>query len=179
MNSSKRPGFKFKTIFQSNRNPDTYPPSEGARKICRFKVTAYVLLRKIVPLALPLCPKGTFSIERAGTVWEFALPSVSSYGPRDSEGAMERSRGSRWTASELECLSKLSDGKVQMIPGLNMTEQLQEASRLVVPIGALYTPLKEKPDTPPLQFEPVTCKQPCRSVLNPYWYAHCMDRNAI
>ncbi|KAK4645554.1 GTPase-activating protein S23 [Podospora pseudocomata] len=29
-----------------------------------------------------------------------------------------------------------------------------EASRLVVPIGALYTPLKEKPDTPLLQFEP-------------------------
>lgn len=49
------------------------------------------------------------------------------------------------------------------------TESLQEASRLVVPIGALYTPLKEKPDTPVLQFEPVICKQPCRSVLNPYW----------
>ncbi len=47
---------------------------------------------------------------------------------------------------------------------------VQEASRLVVPIGALYTPLKEKPDTPLLQFEPVTCKQPCRSVLNPFWY---------
>lgn len=45
----------------------------------------------------------------------------------------------------------------------------QEASRLVVPIGALFTPLKEKPDTPLLQFEPVTCKQPCRSVLNPFW----------
>jgi hypothetical protein len=45
-----------------------------------------------------------------------------------------------------------------------------EASRLVVPIGALYTPLKEKPDTPLLQFEPVTCKQPCRSVLNPFWF---------
>ncbi|KAF4591521.1 protein transporter SEC23 [Ophiocordyceps camponoti-floridani] len=43
-----------------------------------------------------------------------------------------------------------------------------EASRLVVPIGALYTPLKEKPDSPLLQFEPVTCKQPCRSVLNPF-----------
>lgn len=39
----------------------------------------------------------------------------------------------------------------------------------MVPIGALYTPLKEKPDTPLLQFEPVTCKQPCRSVLNPFW----------
>lgn len=47
---------------------------------------------------------------------------------------------------------------------------LQEASRLVVPIGALYTPLKEKPDTPLLQYEPVTCKAPCRAVLNPFAY---------
>ena len=44
----------------------------------------------------------------------------------------------------------------------------KEASRLVVPIGALYTPLKEKPDTPLLQYEPVTCKVPCRAVLNPF-----------
>lgn len=54
------------------------------------------------------------------------------------------------------------------IPGCLLT-LWQEASRLVVPIGALYTPLKEKPDTPLLQFEPITCKQPCRSVLNPFW----------
>lgn len=39
-----------------------------------------------------------------------------------------------------------------------------------MPIGALYTPLKEKPDTPLLQYEPVTCKAPCRAVLNPFAY---------
>ena len=49
---------------------------------------------------------------------------------------------------------------------------VQEASRLVVPIGALYTPLKEKPDTPLLQYEPVTCKAPCRAVLNPFAYGN-------
>ncbi|KFY87807.1 hypothetical protein V500_06746 [Pseudogymnoascus sp. VKM F-4518 (FW-2643)] len=64
-----------------------------------------------------------------------------------------------------------------------------EASRLVVPIGALYTPLKEKPDTPLLQFEPVTCKPPCRAVLNPFcqvdvrarlWICpFCLSRNAL
>ncbi|KAK2602663.1 hypothetical protein N8I77_009177 [Diaporthe amygdali] len=64
-----------------------------------------------------------------------------------------------------------------------------EASRLVVPIGALYTPLKEKPESPLLQFEPVTCKQPCRSVLNPFcqvdlrarlWICpFCLSRNAL
>lgn len=40
----------------------------------------------------------------------------------------------------------------------------------IVPIGALYTPLKEKTDTPLLQYEPVSCKAPCRAVLNPFWY---------
>lgn len=44
----------------------------------------------------------------------------------------------------------------------------KEASRLVVPIGVLITPLKEKPDSPLLQYEPVTCKPPCRAVLNPF-----------
>lgn len=51
-----------------------------------------------------------------------------------------------------------------------MLKSWKEASRLVVPIGALYTPLKEKPDTPLLQYEPVTCKAPCRAVLNPFAY---------
>lgn len=65
-----------------------------------------------------------------------------------------------------------------------------EASRLVVPIGALYTPLKEKADaTPLLQYEPVTCKPPCRAVLNPFcqvdmrariWICpFCLQRNNL
>ncbi|EMC97458.1 hypothetical protein BAUCODRAFT_33174 [Baudoinia panamericana UAMH 10762] len=65
-----------------------------------------------------------------------------------------------------------------------------EASRLVVPIGALYTPLKEKSDgTPLLQYEPVTCKPPCRAVLNPFcqvdmrariWICpFCLQRNGL
>lgn len=41
-----------------------------------------------------------------------------------------------------------------------------EASRLVVPIGALYTPLKELADQPLLQYEPVSCKSPCRAVVS-------------
>ncbi|KAJ3340011.1 GTPase-activating protein S23 [Gonapodya sp. JEL0774] len=43
-----------------------------------------------------------------------------------------------------------------------------EATRMVVPIGALYTPLKEREDLQPVFYEPVTCKPPCRAVLNPY-----------
>ncbi|ODQ64249.1 protein transport protein SEC23 [Nadsonia fulvescens var. elongata DSM 6958] len=43
-----------------------------------------------------------------------------------------------------------------------------EASRTVVPISALYTPLREKPDLPVLQYEPIVCRAPCRAVLNPY-----------
>jgi protein transport protein SEC23 len=65
-----------------------------------------------------------------------------------------------------------------------------EASRLVVPIGCLYTPLKEKSDeTPLLTYEPVTCKPPCRAVLNPFcqvdmrariWICpFCLQRNNL
>jgi len=48
-----------------------------------------------------------------------------------------------------------------------------EATRVVAPIGSLYTPLKKLPPTssPPqvLQYSPIRCSSPsCRSVLNPY-----------
>ena len=43
-----------------------------------------------------------------------------------------------------------------------------EASKLVIPISCLYTPLKERPDLPPIAYEPVMCKSPCRASLNPY-----------
>ncbi|KAF1940800.1 hypothetical protein EJ02DRAFT_512883 [Clathrospora elynae] len=64
-----------------------------------------------------------------------------------------------------------------------------EASRLVVPIGALYTPLKEKADTPLLQYQPVVCRAPCKAVLNPacqvdsrarVWICpFCLSRNTL
>lgn len=44
-----------------------------------------------------------------------------------------------------------------------------EATRNVVPIAALYTPLKIREDLPPVLYEPVACKPPCRAILNPYW----------
>ncbi|GIY89428.1 protein transport protein Sec23A [Caerostris extrusa] len=43
-----------------------------------------------------------------------------------------------------------------------------EATRLVVPLACLYTPLKERPDLPFIQYDPVVCgRQTCRAVLNP------------
>ncbi|KAL9940559.1 hypothetical protein V8E36_000047 [Tilletia maclaganii] len=64
-----------------------------------------------------------------------------------------------------------------------------EATRTVVPIASLYTPLKERADLPPVLYEPVTCKPPCRAVLNPYcqidvrgklWICpFCLSRNAF
>ena len=42
-----------------------------------------------------------------------------------------------------------------------------EASRTVVPIGAIYTPLKTRPaDLPPVDYPPVICK--CKAILNPF-----------
>uniref|UniRef100_A0A3B3RWC5 Protein transport protein SEC23 n=1 Tax=Paramormyrops kingsleyae TaxID=1676925 RepID=A0A3B3RWC5_9TELE len=43
-----------------------------------------------------------------------------------------------------------------------------EATRLVVPVSCLFTPLKERLDLPPVQYEPVLCgRATCRAVLNP------------
>lgn len=64
-----------------------------------------------------------------------------------------------------------------------------ESTRTVVPIAALYTPLKQRDDLPPVLYEPVTCKPPCRAILNPYcqidvrgklWICpFCLSRNGF
>ncbi len=37
-------------------------------------------------------------------------------------------------------------------------------------MAAMVTPLKERPDLPPAQYDPVLCGRPqCRAVLNPLW----------
>jgi len=65
-----------------------------------------------------------------------------------------------------------------------------EATRMVVPLAALYTPLKERPDLPPIQYDPVTCtRQNCKAVLNPMcqvdfraklWVCNfCFNRNTF
>jgi protein transport protein SEC23 len=42
-----------------------------------------------------------------------------------------------------------------------------ESSRTVVPIGAIYTPLKTRPaDLPSVDYPPVVCK--CKAILNPF-----------
>ncbi|XP_014666484.1 PREDICTED: protein transport protein Sec23A-like [Priapulus caudatus] len=63
-----------------------------------------------------------------------------------------------------------------------------EATRLVVPIGCLYTPIKELPDLPPIHYDPVLCtRSTCRAILNPFsqvdyrsrvWVCNfCFNRN--
>ncbi|BES99806.1 transport protein [Nesidiocoris tenuis] len=43
-----------------------------------------------------------------------------------------------------------------------------EATRLVVPVGCLYQPLKERTDLPAIQYDPVLCtRNTCRAILNP------------
>uniref|UniRef100_H2ZP53 Protein transport protein SEC23 n=1 Tax=Ciona savignyi TaxID=51511 RepID=H2ZP53_CIOSA len=43
-----------------------------------------------------------------------------------------------------------------------------EATRMVVPLACLFTPLKERADLPPIQYEPILCtRHTCRAVLNP------------
>ncbi|KAI7883721.1 protein transporter SEC23 [Lichtheimia hyalospora FSU 10163] len=66
-----------------------------------------------------------------------------------------------------------------------------EATKAVVPVSCLYTPLKERDDfiENPIWYEPVMCKAPCRAILNPYcqidvrgklWICpFCLQRNAF
>jgi len=65
-----------------------------------------------------------------------------------------------------------------------------EATRMVVPLSALYTPLKERPDLPPIQYDPVTCaRATCKAILNPMcqvdfraklWVCNfCFNRNTF
>lgn len=42
-----------------------------------------------------------------------------------------------------------------------------DASRMVLPVGALYTPLKHIENMPVVGYDPVVCKS-CRGILNPY-----------
>ncbi|KAI5965939.1 SEC23 [Candida pseudojiufengensis] len=44
-----------------------------------------------------------------------------------------------------------------------------EAAKIVVPTGALYTPLKQREDLPIAAYDPIYCSnQSCKSILNPY-----------
>ncbi|CAH2353543.1 protein transport protein Sec23p [[Candida] railenensis] len=44
-----------------------------------------------------------------------------------------------------------------------------EANKVVVPTGALYTPLKQRDDLPIASYDPIFCQtQTCKAILNPY-----------
>lgn len=42
-----------------------------------------------------------------------------------------------------------------------------EATRIVVPVGCLYSPMKTRYDVPPLSYDPIRCSG-CGAILNPY-----------
>ena len=72
------------------------------------------------------------------------------------------------------CLSQDKSVEITSIAGVRLSWNVWpssriEATRIVVPVSALYTPLKIRQDLPPVLYEPVTCKPPCRAILNPYW----------
>ena len=44
-----------------------------------------------------------------------------------------------------------------------------EAGKIVVPTGALYTPLKNRSDLPVVAYDPLFCSnQQCKAIFNPY-----------
>lgn len=65
-----------------------------------------------------------------------------------------------------------------------------EATKMVVPLACLYQPFKERPDLPPIMYEPVLCtRTTCRAILNPMcqvdyraklWVCNfCFQRNPV
>eukprot|EP01112_Ceratiomyxa_fruticulosa_P020007 TRINITY_DN668_c0_g5_i1.p1 TRINITY_DN668_c0_g5~~TRINITY_DN668_c0_g5_i1.p1 ORF type:complete len:758 (-),score=112.40 TRINITY_DN668_c0_g5_i1:65-2338(-) len=48
------------------------------------------------------------------------------------------------------------------------SSRLEATRNLVVPLGCMYTPLRKNPNTTLVYYEPIICKGPCRSVLNPF-----------
>eukprot|EP01113_Clastostelium_recurvatum_P016077 TRINITY_DN1911_c0_g1_i1.p1 TRINITY_DN1911_c0_g1~~TRINITY_DN1911_c0_g1_i1.p1 ORF type:complete len:769 (+),score=200.66 TRINITY_DN1911_c0_g1_i1:123-2429(+) len=56
------------------------------------------------------------------------------------------------------------------------SSRLEATRSLVVPLGCMYTPLRKNPNTPLVYYEPVFCKGPCRSVLNPFCNADIRGR---
>ena len=55
-----------------------------------------------------------------------------------------------------------------------------EASRLVVPLSCMYTPIKALDNLAQVQYDPIHCKgQQCSSVLNPFWCASVHSPNII
>ena len=71
--------------------------------------------------------------------------------------------GPRWAQAVVERLAGVS---VRGNSSRTSNAPRIEATRTVVPISALYTNLKERADLPPVLYEPVTCKPPCRAILN-------------
>lgn len=82
--------------------------------------------------------------------------------------------GARWSTTAVLLRSSTLHPAHRLIAGVRFSwnawpSSRIEATRTVVPISALYTPLKERDDLPPVMYEPVTCKAPCKAILNPYW----------
>lgn len=88
-----------------------------------------------------------------------------------SRGTRGLRRGSRppelWCPCA--CLVQLSS-RVKASSSLDRADLALTLARVACPFSsALYTPLKSRDDLPAVMYEPVTCKPPCRAILNPYW----------
>lgn len=53
-----------------------------------------------------------------------------------------------------------------------------EATLNVVPLGALYTPLKSPDTVQQVKQEPLVCKGPCRTILSPHAYVSILPHLA-
>ena len=96
-------------------------------------------------------------------------------GGTDVPGLYPESGGQGWCASLLECVAIIEAGgnengctsgcTLHASQGMKTNTQWTQKVHYYV---LIYSFLKERPDLPPIQYDPVTCaRQTCKAVLNP------------
>ncbi|TVU00585.1 hypothetical protein EJB05_53974, partial [Eragrostis curvula] len=115
-----------------------------------------------------------------------ALPRRLDASPLDSGGRRRRRKGGTESAGQISFGQLVSLVELYEAVILKMTEFLeleaqdgvrmpwnvipgtkQEATSSVIPVSAIYTPLKSIPEIPVLPYAPLRCRM-CRSILNPF-----------
>lgn len=74
---------------------------------------------------------------------------------------------SRTTATAMTEFLDLESQDAVRMPWNVLPGTKQEAAQSIIPISAIYTPLKPFPNMPVLPYSPLRCRN-CRSVLNPF-----------
>ena len=88
-------------------------------------------------------------------------------------GVHSAERGSRRRSFQLERVARESSrGNATRKRFLSRDYDREKTKSFqVVPVACTFTPLKERPDLPPVQYDPVVSNRSPNCILNPFWCA--------